>query len=299
MTEQKLEYYTKLAYETYSEQVSGKSFNGDPLPSWEEFSKNPSKQKQVKAWRALVEALFDKDSDLKHENFVNLMKRLHDNQTRKDGTTPYWTHPLRVSQNPILTTNDQVLAALFHDVVEDTSTTLTDLFNLGVPLSVVSIVEVLTKRKGETYLSYLSRVRLNKDAVIIKIADILDNMLDNPSKDYRTSLKILLQNTKAKDMSLEKLLWLVGCSCSVESKNRNTEWWLNIAIDGNTVCQLDNYDKNDPIDIINNMIHFLRTGEILENTKTSFSFWITKDYGLQSKFAKALGEIADFYRNNK
>ena len=37
-------------YTTYCHEVGGKAFNGDPLPSWDEFSKDPKKQKQVEGW---------------------------------------------------------------------------------------------------------------------------------------------------------------------------------------------------------------------------------------------------------
>lgn len=38
-------------YEGYSAAVGGLAFNGDPLPSWPEFSTDPGKQKQADAWR--------------------------------------------------------------------------------------------------------------------------------------------------------------------------------------------------------------------------------------------------------
>lgn len=41
-------------YETYCKNVGGVAFNGDPLPSWEEFSNDPSKKKQVQAWIAVA-----------------------------------------------------------------------------------------------------------------------------------------------------------------------------------------------------------------------------------------------------
>lgn len=40
----------EIAYTTYCEAVGGKAFNGDPLPSWEEFSNDTAKQKQARAW---------------------------------------------------------------------------------------------------------------------------------------------------------------------------------------------------------------------------------------------------------
>ena len=37
-------------YDRYCEAVGGLAFNGDPLPKWEVFRADPSKQKQSDAW---------------------------------------------------------------------------------------------------------------------------------------------------------------------------------------------------------------------------------------------------------
>lgn len=47
----------QIAYTAYCQAVGGKAFNGDPLPSWEEFCADPAKQVQVAAWRAAAEAV--------------------------------------------------------------------------------------------------------------------------------------------------------------------------------------------------------------------------------------------------
>lgn len=39
-----------VAYTAYTKAVGGKAFNGEPLPSWEEFATHPDKQKQAEAW---------------------------------------------------------------------------------------------------------------------------------------------------------------------------------------------------------------------------------------------------------
>jgi hypothetical protein len=44
----------KALYETYCAAVGGVAFNGDKLPSWAEFSNDPAKVKQAKAWRAVA-----------------------------------------------------------------------------------------------------------------------------------------------------------------------------------------------------------------------------------------------------
>lgn len=51
--------YEKIAnrlYTIYCAAVGGVAFNGDPLPTWDEFSADPSKEKQANAWRAVAEA---------------------------------------------------------------------------------------------------------------------------------------------------------------------------------------------------------------------------------------------------
>lgn len=40
----------KDLYTTYCEAVGGVAFNNDPLPTWEEFRADTSKQKQSDAW---------------------------------------------------------------------------------------------------------------------------------------------------------------------------------------------------------------------------------------------------------
>ncbi len=49
-----LETTAKLLYETYCREVGGKAFNGDPLPDWETFRSDPTKQKQSDAWMAVA-----------------------------------------------------------------------------------------------------------------------------------------------------------------------------------------------------------------------------------------------------
>lgn len=42
--------YAKQNYDTYNFAVGGVAWNGDPLPSWEDFYNDPTKQKQVFGW---------------------------------------------------------------------------------------------------------------------------------------------------------------------------------------------------------------------------------------------------------
>lgn len=44
----------KELYETYCQSVGGVAFNGDPLPSWDDFSTDPTKQKQTIGWKSVA-----------------------------------------------------------------------------------------------------------------------------------------------------------------------------------------------------------------------------------------------------
>lgn len=71
---------------------------------------------------------------------------------------------------------EQQMAALLHDVVEDTSATLPHLADLGVPDRVRELVNALTHRPGEPRAHYLERVRGTPGAVLVKRADVAHNM---------------------------------------------------------------------------------------------------------------------------
>jgi (p)ppGpp synthase/HD superfamily hydrolase len=67
------------------------------------------------------------------------------------------------------------MAAVLHDVVEDTPVTLGDLRAEGFPETVVDAVEALTKRQGESYEDFILRAAANEIARTVKLADLLDN----------------------------------------------------------------------------------------------------------------------------
>lgn len=47
----------QVLYTTYCEAVGGKAYDGKPLPSWQEFSTDPTKQKQTLGWMAAAHAV--------------------------------------------------------------------------------------------------------------------------------------------------------------------------------------------------------------------------------------------------
>lgn len=103
---------------------------------------------------------------------ITMAALAHEGQTDKSGA-PYIFHPIRVAS----TFSDDLLQTIsvLHDVVEDTSITLSDL-GAHFPQSVVNAVDALTRREGESYKDFIRRVALNPSARKVKIADIRDNL---------------------------------------------------------------------------------------------------------------------------
>lgn len=107
------------------------------------------------------------------EDAIVLARRAHHGQTDKAGKD-YIEHPLRVSQN--CTSPDAKIAAVLHDVVEDTQVTLDDLRQMDFAPEVVAAIALLTKTKGFEYSIYIQSIKENTIAREVKIADLHDNM---------------------------------------------------------------------------------------------------------------------------
>jgi (p)ppGpp synthase/HD superfamily hydrolase len=104
---------------------------------------------------------------------VALAAQAHLGQTDKAGA-PYILHPLRVMFR--CQSESAMMAAVLHDVVEDTSITLAELRSQGFSEAVISAVASLTRLPDETYEAFIVRVQGDPIAKEVKIADLEDNM---------------------------------------------------------------------------------------------------------------------------
>lgn len=107
------------------------------------------------------------------ERAISLAAQAHAGQVDKAGQ-PYILHPLRVMLR--VSTEEERIAAILHDVVEDTSITLEQLAEEGFSPTVVAAVEALTKRHGESRMEAAARATENRVACTVKLADNADNM---------------------------------------------------------------------------------------------------------------------------
>lgn len=107
------------------------------------------------------------------EDAISVAARAHKGQKDKAGT-PYLLHPLRMMLR--MDSETAMMAAVLHDVVEDTDWTLERLRDAGFAEEVVEAIDCLTHREGESYEEFVGRVRANPIARQVKVADLEDNM---------------------------------------------------------------------------------------------------------------------------
>jgi len=114
-------------------------------------------------------------------NAVNIARRAHTGQFRRNGITAYICHPERVADRLQDESPEVIATAWLHDVLEDTPQTAESLRAGGIPESVITAVVTLTKKEGEAYGAYLARVKANPIARKVKVADMLDNLRGEPN----------------------------------------------------------------------------------------------------------------------
>lgn len=103
---------------------------------------------------------------------IAIAAQAHDGQTDKGGQ-PYILHPLRVMLR--MTTDEERITAVLHDVVEDSDYTLDMLRAEGFSNEVIAALDALTKRDCEGRIEAARRAALIPLARAVKLADNAEN----------------------------------------------------------------------------------------------------------------------------
>ena len=103
---------------------------------------------------------------------LRLAYEAHQGQFDKSGV-PYVFHPLHLAEQ--MPDEESIVAALLHDVVEDTDYSLEDLKSMGFPPKALEAVALLTHTGEEPYLRYVARIKENPIAKRVKLADLRHN----------------------------------------------------------------------------------------------------------------------------
>ena len=103
---------------------------------------------------------------------LSIATEAHGGQFDKAGID-YIEHPIFVASQ--VDSEEEKAVALLHDVIEDSSVTAEELLNAGLPETVVTAVQILSKKKGQDYQTYLKTVKSNPLARAVKLADLKHN----------------------------------------------------------------------------------------------------------------------------
>lgn len=122
---------------------------------------------------------------------MKLCFEAHMEQTDKNGI-PYVFHPFHLAEQM----NDEIttIAALLHDIIEDTPITADELLGMGFPARAVDAVRLLTHDDDVPYDEYISAIKNDPVAMAVKLADLRHNSdisrIEKPSeKDVKRAEK--------------------------------------------------------------------------------------------------------------
>lgn len=117
---------------------------------------------------------------------IAIAAKAHEGQVDRGGA-PYILHPMRVMLD--VEGEHAQMAAVLHDVLEDTDVTVKDLVDAGIPEPVIAAVIALTKLPGMSRMDAARMAATDPIAIQVKVADLRDNMnlsrIPNPGpRDY-------------------------------------------------------------------------------------------------------------------
>ena len=124
------------------------------------------------------------------ERAYEIAKKAHLGQVDKAGED-YIKHPEKVAS--FVKTDEEKAVAYLHDVIEDTELTLENLYEYDFSKEVIEAVDIITKKRGEDYQSYLNSVKKNKLARAVKLADLRHN------SDLTRLIKVTEKDIKRKE----------------------------------------------------------------------------------------------------
>lgn len=107
------------------------------------------------------------------ERAIEIAVSAHKEQVDK-ADKPYILHPLRLMFK--MQTELEMIAAVLHDVVEDTDWTIQKLEAEGFDEEAITAVKLLTHNKKVPYKKYIETIKTNKIALKVKLADLEDNL---------------------------------------------------------------------------------------------------------------------------
>lgn len=118
---------------------------------------------------------------------------VHKKHTRRDGETPYINHiknVVKFLKEIGCRDGSIIIPAILHDAVEDADNpaAIMQLIEQSFGKEVAKIVQLLTLSPNQNYEQYIDAIATSylKEPAYIKIADMIDNLADNPTDKQKS-----------------------------------------------------------------------------------------------------------------
>ena len=105
---------------------------------------------------------------------IAIASKAFENKVDK-GNQPYILHCLHVMDRVKKLGEDAMIAAVLHDLVEDTEWTTTELSEQGFSHQIISVIGLLTHKPDQEYMAYIEELSISPTARAIKMADLRHN----------------------------------------------------------------------------------------------------------------------------
>ena len=133
------------------------------------------------------------EPSVRYQKALEFARDKHKNQYRIGGAE-YISHPVGVAE---IVRNqgydeDYQIAALFHDLLEDTDATEEEVLSYGNEL-ILEAVKAVTKSKGYVMEEYVAGIKKNKMAFVVKAADRLHNLQSAKATDNEFKRKYAVE----------------------------------------------------------------------------------------------------------
>ena len=140
---------------------------------------------------------------------------------KRIGGSDYISHPIAVCEmvKDKGYGEDYQIAALFHDLLEDTNATEEEILSLGNP-EILTAVKLLTKQKGYDMQEYIGAIKNNEIAFVVKGADRLHNLQCALVTDVEFKRKYILETVD----------WYLGFSPEIKQAVKRLAESLSVPI---------------------------------------------------------------------
>ncbi len=165
------------------------------IPKYDHDTYEPIEANDVMPNKMIKEPLQIKEES-QLEIALEIALKSHKGQRDLDGK-PVILHPLTVAMKG--NNENEIVAGLLHDVVEDTDYTFEDLLAAGISSEVVDALRLLTHEKGSEYLDYVRRIAdsHNPIAINVKCNDLDHNLKRGRAGDH---LKQVAKHSAAREI---------------------------------------------------------------------------------------------------